>query len=489
MSSAITLDICEILEELRSTSGRKDKLEILEREKHNINLKEFFRLTYCPKQTYFLTLKGLSEWQESDKFTEASATDVAVQESFKELTSNQWQCILHLLDHLNSRKISGDEKMAEVSLIHQNLKEDGREVLERIIDRDARCGVSDSTINKVWPNLIYVPRYQGATSLNAKSASKFVFDEKNGAFSECKEDGVFLNTFVLTDGVRFETRNGSDISGDAFPDTVKQEARAVKQRSGMKECVIISEFVIKDLATGELLERADGNGLINSLIQTGEKLDDSKYYIQFRCWDIIPYDAYMLGQYPVPRHDRRKLLEVATASLKHIVPVECRIVANINEALSHFEELASSGKEGTILKEYNAIWKNGKPKEQLKLKVIVQSELKIVGKNPGNGKHANTFGSLILETEDGLLQVGCSGFTDDMRQEISDNWESDWLGTVVDCYHNGIQYNNDIDTPHSVFLPRFKGQRLDKKEADSLQKVIDDSTSSVFNLKHLFKNQ
>jgi DNA ligase-1 len=96
----------------------------------------------------------------------------------------------------------------------------------------------------------------------------------------------------------------------------------------------------------------------------------------------------------------------------------------------------------------------------------------VTGFVPGNGKNSDTFGSLTCTSSCGDLVVDVSGFTDAKRKELHERGE-DLMGQVITVRANGVLYPSASNDRHSLFLPRFIEERLDKQEADSLGHIID----------------
>jgi DNA ligase-1 len=160
------------------------------------------------------------------------------------------------------------------------------------------------------------------------------------------------------------------------------------------------------------------------------------------------------------------LLEGASDFIKII---ETETVKSLDEARNHYSKMRLEGKEGTILKRNTGIWKNGTSKDQVKFKDEKVADLIILAQNEGTGKNKETFGSLLCSSEDGLLFVSVSGFTDEKRKEIYDNW-STWEGLIIHVKYNELIH--DINGDYSLFLPRFDGIAFDKSHADDLGRII-----------------
>jgi hypothetical protein len=85
-------------------------------------------------------------------------------------------------------------------------------------------------------------------------------------------------------------------------------------------------------------------------------------------------------------------------------------------------------------------------------------------------KNEKWFGSLICESSDGLVQTNVSGFSDADRERITKEMD-EWIDKKIITVRANSLMPNDKG-PRRLFLPRFVEERLDKTEADSLEKII-----------------
>jgi DNA ligase-1 len=127
--------------------------------------------------------------------------------------------------------------------------------------------------------------------------------------------------------------------------------------------------------------------------------------------------------------------------------------------------------EGTILKAYEGIWRDGKPNHQIKLKLEMNVDLEIVGFNYGTPgtKNELVISSLNAQSSDGKLVTSPQGLTEELMKFITENKEA-LLGRIIECKCNGI--SRDKTGGYSLFYPAFKGLRDDKNTADSLEDII-----------------
>jgi ATP-dependent DNA ligase len=146
------------------------------------------------------------------------------------------------------------------------------------------------------------------------------------------------------------------------------------------------------------------------------------------------------------------------------------VVANYEQAMSHFQTLINQGHEGTILKGLKGTWKDGKPVWQIKLKLEIELELKITGFNYGTGKNSKVISSVDAESEDGLLKTSPTGIKEKEMQWITDN-QATLLGKIITAKCSGV--SQDHLGNYSLLHPVYKHVRDDKSTADTLANILD----------------
>lgn len=373
---------------------------------------------------------------------------------------------------LIERKLTGNaalEKINELMGLATNDEWNGWYRL--ILIKDLKAGFSDSTVNKavkdVNPDYVIPTTPYMRCSLPAKS-NMDTWDWSKGIYSQTKADGMFANVNVREDGYVWVTSRG----GTLFPEGCLgiEDQLGATFNSGTQTHGELTVYV-----DGVLQPREVGNGILNSLAQGGTL--EPNQQVVYDCWDQIPLEAVVpKGKYKVPYKDRFNSLnsQVATADKPNVRMTETRIVYSQAEAIAHYKEHRARKLEGTICKSGDAEWKDGTSKDQVKMKEEIDVELRVKGFNPGNGKNANTFGSLQCESDCGELEVNVSGFEDDQRKAIWADREN-WPGKIITARSNTLlkPSTSKKSGKWSLFLPRFIEERLDKTEADTLQKIQD----------------
>jgi len=121
----------------------------------------------------------------------------------------------------------------------------------------------------------------------------------------------------------------------------------------------------------------------------------------------------------------------------------------------------AGGYDGLILRDPNGPWRKndrGTGGEIIKIKRKLSFDLRVVGFEPGKGKHAGQIGSLIVEFRGQRMGAG-TGLRDDERDVAQ--FENNWLGKIVEI--EAMDYSAD----GLLREPRLKGIRLDKLEPDA----------------------
>lgn len=433
-----------IIKDLQQKSGTKEKLAILEANKDNEALKEYLRLCTDPSINFYISSKTFPKsWKDSLTKSEYTLADFC-----------------HIAKQLSERIITGN---AAKEYIQKNLclmgKED-QELLKYMLLKDTKTKVGVTLLNKVWPDLIEEVGYCRCSL--SKDVDLASWPWEAGVYSQMKMDGVYAR--LTSEG--FQTRNGS-----RFPRGVLGVAEELSEHVGWME--LQGELVVFERGKDGnlvLLDRKTGNGLLNSALQ-GTNIGE-EYSIWYYVWDYVD----VKNKDSRPYKERLSFLIEFLAQMKGsripIKLVETSVVYSLEEALKHSQTLMSLGNEGTIIKHPDFIWKNGTSKEQVKLKLECDVDLRAMALVDGdaNGKHADTFGSIRFVSCDGMLVVDVSGFTDEERQEIYDNWTNKYFEKVATVTANDLIKRRDSEV-FSLFLPRFSEWRFDKNEADSLERI------------------
>ena len=373
-----------------------------------------------------------------------------------------------LLAALNDRTLSGDDARNALRSMLLSLDKPSSTVLARIVNKDLRAGFSEGSINRVFKGYLPEFPYMRCSLPDKSDMPKWKWEE--GVFSQEKADGMFVNVNVdVNRAVHLTTRQGSPVSADALGlyDVIAKTLKPDTQSHG--EVVIVLD--------DKVLPREVGNGILNSVLQGGELPEG--HTAQIALWDQIPLsEVKSKNKYAVPYQARLRELAMQIKTLAgnstELCLVPTRIVRSKKEAYAHYRELLRDGKEGTVCKAFDAIWRDGTSKQQVKLKLEVDVDLAItnvVQGTPGT-KNDGRPGSLECRTSCGGLIVNVTVKNEKMRDQIEADPDA-WIDRVIAVRANSVMAPSDSNEFHSLFLPRFVEDafRTDKSVADTLEEV------------------
>ena len=363
------------------------------------------------------------------------------------------------LNDLAFRNVTGNAGIAHLKGTLEALNQDDAKVIERIIAKDLKCGVSVSTANKVWPKLIH----EYPVMLCSQFEQKLVDKVKFPAYVQTKMDGMRFNAIVRNGGVEFRSRNGKELD---LKGNLVNEFLALA--NGV-DCVFDGELLVMFDHDYQFADRQTGNGILNKA-NKGTISDAEAKLVHASLWDVIPYDDFVKGVCNVVYETRWSSLEYMVANQdsknKKIWSVYHTEVDDIETANDIFQKLLADGHEGIILKDKYGKWEDKRTKSQIKFKGELECDLKIVGVQPGTGKYEGMLGAILCESKDGVVKVSVgSGFNDTHRKTYGE----ELIGKIVAVKYNARITNKQGE--ESLFLPIFVEVREDKDVADSSKDI------------------
>jgi len=426
------MNINQFLESLAANSSRNFKRDQLEANKDNELLREVIRLALCPFTQFYQ--------RKIPAYTPNTTGHAASLAS-----------MLPALYDLRERLVTGNAAIDHLTNILQALSPDDAKVMERIIQKDLKCGVQASTANDVWMGLIVEYPVMLCSPFEQKLVDKIKFP----AMVQLKMDGMRFNAIVRDGKCEFRSRNGKEIQllGNLEQDFIDM--------AGPVDCVFDGELLVME--GDKILDRQTGNGILNKANKgTISAADAAK--VRATVWDVIPYVMFETGYCGTPYSTRIDSLAnlLATHEPEKVYLVQKTVVQNIEEANVIFERYLSMGQEGIILKDLSGVWEDKRSKTQIKFKGELECDLKIVGIEEGTGKYAGMLGAILCESADGLIKVRVgSGFSDEQRKTLGEE--------IIDKIA-AIKYNTRIKNKageESLFLPIILEIRDDKEVADT----------------------
>lgn len=424
-----------IFRALANTSSRLEKEQILKQNKHDLLLRRVLFLALDPYTQFYI--RRIPPYK-----TGVRNTHINLDQAMDEL------------EKLSTRQLTGNAAFHRLLWILESLSADDAAVITRIIEKDLRCGVSDATVNKIWPGLIPTYPVMLASGFDEKIMNKMTYP----AYVQLKLDGMRFNAIVKNGAVEFRSRNGKQI------DLLGHLEKEFLKLAGSTPTVFDGELVVLD-ANG-IMNRQKGNGILNKAVK-GTITDKEAGMVHATIWDIIPFTDFQKGLCVTPYEERFGVLQALDMPVR-ISLIENIEVASEDEAHHIFEEYFQQGEEGIILKDINAPWEDKRVKHQVKFKGELECDLKCVDWQEGTGKNVGKLGALVLESDDGVVKVNVgSGFTDEQRDKYT---REETVGKIVAVKYNArIQDKKTLQ--HSLFLPVFLELREDKANADASSSI------------------
>jgi ATP-dependent DNA ligase len=421
----------QILHQLEAASGRLEKEAILKAHATDQTFKEVCRLTLDPLTNFYI--KKLPEPDASNGVPEVISLASAMQD---------------LKSKLCSRLLRGHDARDHVAFLLASVSEDDQEVLRRVLDRSLKCGVSESTVEKTWPDLKLSYPCMLVSPLDSKTKLTFPL------IAQTKMDGMRFNAIVENGQVSYRTRAGKelDLFGVLDADVMNLTAET--------EYVLDGELLMAG-PDGTPMDRKTGNGLLTKF-QKGTGTAELAKQIRAVVWDIVPLFAFRKGRCSTGYRERHLMLHPRQVGAMQVAPIT--IVNSIEEAQVLYQQKLAEGEEGLVLKDPKGPWEDKRVKHQIKMKAELEADLLVTGFIPGSGKYEGKIGSLLVETEDGEVKTAVgTGLTDEERSMPFSNFSK----RIVAVKYNAVITDKKTGQK-SLFLPVFVEIREDKNVADTL---------------------
>lgn len=422
------MTILQILNEIAATSSTKEKESIVRREKDNLMLKAVFSAAYNKLISYHI--KKIPEYM--------FETDLGL----------EWALGPKGIKLLSDREVTGYDAISHLKDILERLNADDAIVIARIIDRDLRCGCSDSIASRVWPDVVPV--------FDVMLCDKDISRIKYPAFAQLKCDGARVHLYFDGLNAKAMSRSGKEFT---LLGALDKSAAAIMK---VGECLDGELLVVID---GKIADRQTGNGILNKA-NKGTISQAEADTIVMCTWDMVDTTS------TIPYTKRFGTLQdrMLNKINDKIELVESLIVNCEEDAMEFFTQKLAEGQEGAVLKNMNHVWVPKRSKDLCKLKEIQSADLIVVDIFEGEGKYKGMLGGLTCETSDGLLRVNVgTGFSDELRSNFDRKY---WCGSIVEVLYN-MKIQSKGKDKACLFLPRLSpaGKRFDKTVANIYEEL------------------
>ena len=365
------------------------------------------------------------------------------------------------------RRLTGNDAANKIYEIMGKLTQHSWEGwFKRILAKKMDCGASSKIFNRVATD--NNRRDLVLTNFSCQLATdikKVKFEGNTGKdgnvdclkgeyLVDAKLDGTRLLAFIdpLNGTVKLTSRNG--LVKNNFP----------KLKAVLSNPSVMAIFKTPTVLDGEIMSE-DFNALMRQFNRESDaKTDDCV----FNVFDILSVDEFMIGEGRFTQKVRDEVLRDVITKINSpvVVYIEKEVVNfSTEEGKARFQELwdnaIGAGLEGMMIKKMDAVYECERTKSWMKIKPTISVTLQIKAVLEGQGRLANTTGSVLCEGVDEhgtFLNVQVGGFKDDERTEIWNNKDKvidEWIEVMSDAVTKNLQGT------HSLRFPRFVRFRTD----------------------------
>ena len=367
-----------------------------------------------------------------------------------------WTAFLELTHLLSTRKLTGHEARDAIELaLSISTQQEWNDWYRRILIKDLRCGVTESTINKVLEAVnaagkVEIPLIPIFECMLAHDGAKHESKITGVKLLEPKWDGVRCLTIV-----NYESRSVVQYSCNGkilenFPH-VTDELLAVIDDIG-RSFVIDGEMVSRDFQT--------------LMKQVHRKSDVSASDAKYAVFDILPLSEFRAGKSTMTQKVRSRFLKTLVPTVFNKCPsiqIGDQVEVDLDSFVGEMEFKAYNlkaielGFEGIMIKDPTAVYECKRSVSWLKQKPYIEVSLTVTALEEGTGRNAGKLGALVCEgVDDGkniVTNVG-TGLSDLDREEI---WASKdaVIGQVIEVRADAVTQNQDSEDEYSLRFPRF----------------------------------
>lgn len=399
------MNTIEILEKLESDNSRLFKEALLREHKDNETLRRVLVMAADPWKNW-----GVIKYDKVDFFGSHGHEDAML------------NAFMDLLDLLNDRKMTGSKARGAVEGSISAFDELGGKWAERLLWRNLRCGVSATTINKIWPGSVVpfaVALADTLTTVGVNGDFTITDPIKYPVRVEAKLDGLRCIAVKHRGEVSMFTRSGTPI--ETLP-RIKAAIEALKA----------DDFVLD----GEAMA-ASWEDSASVMMSSKTKKDDSE--MLYHVFDCVSFEDWQAQKSET--HYRARLLDISMivgdVQGTPFRYVKSTLAANETELREFYAECLDEGYEGVMLKDTTAPYRWKRSDAILKLKPVATEEGVIVGwyEAKESTKRAGQFGGFHVLTPNGAITRVGGGYCDDLKNRIFNDGPDTYIGRIAEVEH------------------------------------------------------
>jgi len=333
--------------------------------------------------------------------------------------------------------------ISQIRLINSELAD----FLGQFMCKDCKIGVTATTLNKVYGKN-FIPTFGCMLAEKYFEHPEFVMMDKSFTLTQ-KLDGIRCLGIYNNGKVTFYSRQGQPIEG-----LVEIEADMREWFKNDEDGWVLDGELLVDNA--HELTSAEGYKRTTKVVRSkGEK-----HGVTYHVFDILPLEDFQFGRCDQPYINRRMVLECAT-DFEHLRVLPVLYAGyDTDQIMVFLEQARKVNQEGIMININGAPYECKRTKNLLKVKVMQDCDLKIIGYEEGKGANTGKLGAFIVDYKGNKLGVG-SGYTYTDRIRF---WEmrDELIGRVISVQY--FEETHDVDGNLSLRFPVFKELRETGKE-------------------------
>lgn len=391
----------DVLDAIEQAKGKNAKVALLKNNVGNPRLKELLNATFNMRRKYYIK-----------KFND---TFIAIEIPFINLHEE----FMALLSRLEGG-LRGHAAQADVITFLCKCNGQQRKWYARVIRRDLKSGFSVSSANKAGFD---IPAFQVQLAKDGKQCKKMSEMFKKGMSGSKKFDGYRCFAEIVDGEVTLLSRGGE----------IYLNFETVEK--ALAEVFPIGKYCFD----GEIMSD-DFNAMQKSAFASKRRtiVGDMVFHI----FDHIPYDEWENKTFKMKALDRYQYLEDIRENLeaKQCLTVVDRISVNDLASAEELErQFISEGFEGLMLNPNIPYYVGKKSNKMVKFKTMLSMDCEVLDKYPGDTgtKYENTLGGVVVLQENGKQCNVGSGFSDEERDELWNNFDK-YKGRVIEVKYQEL---------------------------------------------------
>lgn len=462
-------EVIDILNEIKNASGKRKQM-ILEENKDNEALKQILCFVYNP---YIVT--GLS----NKKINKVVSDDIKLSK----------KSIFDVIDYLKENHTGTDKDILEAQSFIFSQPVEYQQTYKDILTKNLKIGVTATTLNKVWDNLIQEYEVQQGKKL-CERIDKI---ENEDIILTQKLDGLRCTVRVENGKAQLFSRQGQLYEGlvelekefSFLPDgcydgELEKDIPEYRTENGLPKFLNLPDYVVPEHSViRQLYAPMPSKELFKETASIVNSDAQEKVGIDIFLYDMFPLENFdkmetFKEEATIRKQKLAMLLSTTEQFTPHLKNVPILYEGKFDSILvdTLLEQVLLCKQEGLMINLLHSPYEFKRSNNLIKVKKMYPADLEVIGYEEGSGKNVGKLGALIVDYKGYPVKVG-SGFTErkqnkdgswvDGEREILWAQRNSLVGKIVT-----VQYfeetTNKKDDSLSLRFPVFKGIRADKTE-------------------------